>query len=323
MEDKEKRKIKRKLIPKYFIVLFILLNLICFCTAIFPSFVQPYSKEKAMMRSAVVINNLYIFPLSKFFGNRNILTIPFYAIRDKLYYTAYNMYPKNEVEKDIQWYAVMRSEYKNLYHPMYEKYYKKNPRKLTNNKMLWLWTNEFYNNAILLSKETTKQSYFNKFIFSNFIGEMFTYLNDRPLLFLSRDNYSYTNFLNNEVEIDRLNTILNTLLSLKKNFQENNIESLNYFLKDKNVYCQEYLIKHKILVYLLTSKQYGQNFSCTDPLISQYIENRKKMTNYLNNPPKETLKTRNNTVIYGDIYKWQLNRDLQNNIETQCKMRLE
>lgn len=314
---------KRKLISKYFIILFILLNLICFGVAIFPSYLQPYPKEKAMMKSAAVINLAYIFPLSKLFGNHNILTLPFYAIRDKLYYTAYNMYPKNEAEKDIQWYAVRRSEYKNLYHPLYYKYFNSNPKKLANNKMLWAWTDEFYNNAMLLSSESTKQPYFNQFIFSNFIGEMFTYLNDRPLLFLSRDNYNYTNFLISEEEINRLKNILNVSQKLKNDFEKNNLESLNYFLKDNNVYCQEFLIKHEIYVYLLTNEDMNGEFNCNDNLISQYIINRKEMLKYLNNPPKETLKTMNNETIYGDLYNWKLNKDLETTIESQCKIRLE
>lgn len=327
MKDENKNikeyKIKGKIISKYFLILFILLNLVCLAGAIFPAIGQPYSKEKMMMRTAVIINHLYIFPLSKVFGNHNVLTVPFYAVRDKLYYTAYNMYPKNEAEKEIQWYAVMRSEYKTLYHPMYLKYFKINPEKLANNDILWRWTDEFYNNAMLLSKESTKQPYFNQFIFSNFVGEIFNYLEDRPLLFLAKDNRNYTNFLSSEIEIDRLNNILITFQRLENDFRKNNLVSLNYFLKDNNVYCQEFLIKHNLLVYLLTSRQYNQTFNCVDPLITQYVDNKKEMINYLENPPKETLKTMNKETIYGDLYKWQLNKNLEKTLVTQCKVRME
>jgi len=124
---------------------------------IFPNIGKPYAKEKMMMQSAALITVVYIIPLSKLFGNHNILTVPFYAVRDKLYYTAYDMYPKDEAEKEIQWYAVKQIEYQILYRPLYWKHFKSNPQKLANNKELWQWTDEFYNKAMLLAKEKTNQ----------------------------------------------------------------------------------------------------------------------------------------------------------------------
>lgn len=309
----------RKVVIKQFLQIVIFLSSIIILAIIKPIEGQLYFKEKAMMRTAFLINKICIFPLSKAFGNRNILTLPFYAIRDKFYYTAYDMYPEYEAEKEVQWYAIRYTEYKTLYSPMYEKYYKTNPQRLANDKNLWLWSDEIYNHAMLLSKDSTIQPFFNKFIFSNFVGFMFTYIEDRPLLFLAKDNYSYTNLLNNKKELERFNNILVTLVDLKRNFQKNNIESLNYFLNDNNVYCQEFLMKHEIIVYLLANKQMNEKFSCKDSLINQYIENRKQMIKYLDNPPIETVKTMNKESIYDYLYKWQLNNELQNSIETQCK----
>lgn len=321
MEEEKKKNIIKKI--KVIILIFVYLNVLIFSAAIIPNINKPYPKQKMMMQSSAFITVFYIIPISKVFGNHNIFTIPFYAVRDKLYNTAYNMYPKDEAEKEIQWYAVKDTEYYALYHPLYLRYFKTNPKKLTDNDELWKWTDEFYNNAILLSKESTKQPYFNKYIYRNYTGEIFRYLTNRPLLFLARDNYSYQKLLNDPKEINRFNNILITTEKLKKDFQKENPESLNYFLENSNISPQEFLNKHEVLVYLLTNKKIKTKFSCNDSLLIQYINNRKEMINYLKNPPVETIETANQETAQNDIYNWQLNKDLEKTIETQCKVRLE
>lgn len=315
--EKHKKKIKA------FLLIFLWLNVCVFSAAIIPNINKPYAKEKMMMQSAVFITAFYIIPLSKVFGNHNILTSPFYAVRDKLYNTAYNMYPKDEAEKEIQWYAVRFSEYQALYHPMYLKYFKTNPGKLADNKELWTWTDEFYNNAMLLAQEKTEQPYFNKYIYRNYISEISQYLDDRPLLVKARDNYNYTDLLINSKEIRRFNNILIVSKRLKKNFEENNQESLNYFLNNLNVYSQEFLNKHELYVYLLMNKSMNNKFHCNDNLLNDYFQNRKLIVEYLKNPPVETVKTSNREVAYGSLYTWKINKELEKTIETQCKIRLE
>lgn len=307
---------------KAFLLLFILLNVCVFSAAIIPNINKPYSKQKMMMQSAAFITVFYIIPISKVFGIRNIFTLPFYAVRDKLYYTAYNMYPKDEAEKEIQWYAVRYTEYHALYHPLLE-YFTTNPKKLANNKDMWRWTDEFYNNAMLLAHETTYQPYFNKYIYRNYIGEISQYLDDRPLLFKARDNYRYKNLLSDSKEIDRFNNILTTSEKLKKDFEKNNQESLNYFLDNPNISPQEFLNKHQLYTYLLLNKGMNYKFSCNDNLLNKYFQNRKLILEYLKNPPIETIKTSNREVAYGSLYTWKVNKELENTIETQCKIRLE
>lgn len=298
------------------------LNICAFLGVTLPNIGQPYSKEKMMMQSSALITGIYIIPLSKILGNHNILTWPFYAVRDKLYNTAYNMYPKDEAEKEIQWYAVRHTEYQMLYRSLLGNF-TTNPKKLANNKEMWQWTDEFYKEAMLLAHEKTNQPYFNKYIYRNYIGIVSQYLDDRPLLFRARDSYSYKNLLNDPKEIERFNTILVTSEKLKKEFQENNTESLNYFLDNPNIFPQEFLNRHEILVYLLANKYLNQNFYCNDTLIEKYIDTRNEMINYLKNPPAETVKTTNVETTNVNLYKWQLNKELEQVIETQCKIRLE
>lgn len=320
MKENIKKKIKG---IKSFLLIFLYLNILIFAAAIIPNINQLYSKQKMMMQSAAMINVIYIFPLSKLFGNHNISTIPFYAVRDKLYYTAYNMYPKDEAEKEIQWYAVRFSEYQALYHPLYLKYFKSNPEKLATDKELWKWTDEFYNNAMLLAQEKTTQPYFNKYIYRNYTGDIFSYLEDTSLLFKARDNYSYNTLLKNQRETEHFKNILITSEKLKEDFEKNNQESLNYFLNDPNVYPQEFLNKHKIYVYLLMNKHINNKFNCNDNLLKEYFQNRKLIVSYLKNPPVETVKTSNVNVAYGSLYTWEINKELEEIIETQCKIRLE
>lgn len=304
------------------LTIFIAFNLMVIGTIFANNSNAPYPKEKGMMQTSAFITTFYIIPLSKVFGNHNILTLPFYAVRDKLYNTAYNRYPKDEAEKDIQWYAVKGHEYEVLYRPLLKDFVK-NPEKLANNKEMWQWTDEFYNNAMLLAHEKTNQPFFNKFIYHNYIQEIAQYLLARPLLFLARDNNSYQNMLNDSIETSRLNSILVTSEKLKNDFKKNNPESLNYFYNNLNVSYQEFLNKYKLYVYLLTSKINNEKFSCKDSFVNKYIYNRKEMVDYLNNPPKETVKTANVECAHDALYKWQLNNDLEQRIVTQCKIELE
>lgn len=321
MEKEKVRNILKKV--KILLLVFVWLNVCVFAAAIIPNIKQPYPKEKMMMQSAAIITIGYIIPISKVFGNHNILTVPFYAVRDKLYDTAYSMYPKDEAEKDNQWYAVKYPEYHALYHPLYLKYFKTHPEKLADNKELWKWTDEFYNNAKALSIEKTNQPDFNKYIYARYVGSLSQYLEDRPLLFLARDNYSYVNLLNDPNEINRFNNILITSEKLKKDFQKNNPDSLNYFSENPNISPQEFINKHEVIVFLLTNKKIKNKFSCNDSLINKYHSNREEMINYLKNPPVETVETTNVGATHDDIYNWQLNKDLEKTIVTQCKMRLE
>lgn len=302
--------------------IFIGFNLLVVATVFANNSNEPYPNEKGMMQTSALITAYYIIPLSKVFGNHNILTLPFYAVRDKLYNTAYNRYPKDEAEKEIQWYAVKGNEYEMLYRPLLSDFVK-NPEKLANNKEIWQWTDEFYNNAMLLAHEKTDQPFFNKFIYCYYIQEVAQYLLARPLLFLARDDNSYQNMLNDPIEISKLNNILVTSEKLKNDFKKNNLESLNYFYTNLNVSYQESLNKYKLYVYLLTSKINNEKFSCKDSLVNQYILTRKKMIDYLNNPPKETIETANLKCAYDALYKWQLNNDLEQRVVTQCKIGLE
>lgn len=323
IENKEKRKIKiNKVLIKKILLVFIFLNLCAFSAMIFPNIGKPYAKEKMMMQSAALITVVYIIPISKVFGNHNILTIPFYAVRDKLYDAAYNMYPKDEAEKEIQWYAVKQIEYQMLYEPLLGDF-TTNPKKLANNKDMWRWTDEFYNNAMLLAHEKTDQPYFNKYIYRNYIGELSQYMDARPLLFLARDNYCYKNLLSDPIEISRFNNILVTSERLKDDFRKNNPESLNYFYDNNNITPQEFLNKQKIIVYLLTNKINNKKFSCDDSLVNQYLDTRNEMINYLKNPPVETMDTTNRECTHDSLYNWQTNKDLEKTIETQCKIEME
>lgn len=316
MEIKERIKILKRIISGYILILFILLNLFCLTGAIFPVIGQPHFKEKIMMRTAVALNEVYIFPLSKIFGNHNILTAPFYSVRNKLYNTAYNMYPKTEAEKDMFWYVIKFPEYEKLYSPMYMKYFNNDSQKLVKDNTLFDWTDELYQHAISLSNSTISDSDYNKAIFKAFNDVTFFYISDRPLLYRAKYNYNYINLINNNNEIYRFNNLLFAHEKLKKYCQKYNQKSLDKFYEDFQIYHHEALNTQNSLVYILSNKFITHTLECNDPMINQYIDSEKVLMKYLNYPK---INKDNKDAIWGNLYKWQLNKELQHVIIGQCR----
>lgn len=309
--------ITKKGIAKYLVFLFLLLNLCAFAGAITPVIGQPYSKEKIMMRTAVAINVIYIYPLSKVFGNRNILTLPFYFVRDKLYYTAYNMYPKDETEKEIHWHAVRYWEYEKLYSPMYEKYFKSQPEKLIKNNDLFNWTNEIYYHLNLLSQGTIKDPTFKEYRFGYFNQVLHEYLPVRFLLFKAKNNYNQYVYLSNDSEIQQLKNLVADSIKLESFCRQNEPEGIIYWNKDSFWYTNLNLLDATISILQNSIKK--NEFNCNSPYLNIYLENRRILTFDLNysKVPNEKKKLIRNYLNYN------LNEDILKEYNTQCSMNKE
>lgn len=309
--------ITRKNIIKYIALLFLYLNIMAFAGAIIPALSMSYPVEKAMMRSAAAINDIYIFPLSKIFGIHNVLTTPFYAVRDKLYYTAYNMYPKYETEKETDWRAIRFLEYNTLYGPWFMKYYKSNPAMLFKNNDLVNWTDEIYSHAILISQSKPSSEYLAKFVYKAFCDVSYIYVIDRPLYFFVRDN-SYNNLIKNPIEIERFKTLLDTQGQLKQIYQVKYPKISEWFYGDIGFYNNEEIYIHNSLICILANKLISNTLSCNDPLISQYINSEQEMTRYLDNPQLSTIAKKGiSTQLYSN---WKLNNEMKNTLNLECKI---
>jgi hypothetical protein len=87
---------------------------------------RPYPKAKVLMSWARLMNEMYIFPICKLFGPRDVsfqnpLADPFYGVRHDLYQAALREIPPEDGERDLWWTAIYFSEYRTLYNPAFKK----------------------------------------------------------------------------------------------------------------------------------------------------------------------------------------------------------
>lgn len=304
--------ITKKNIIKYLIFLFFFLNICAFAGAITPVIGEPYFKEKAMNRAAIVLNEFYIFPLSKIFGNKNLLTKPFYFVRDKLYNKAYSMYPPNEPEREVQWYAVRFTEYDKLYGSMFLKYSKNHPEKIIGNKDLFNWTDEIYYHLNLLSKGSFKDPYFKKYRFGMYSNALWNYLSDRSILFnLTKNNDPY--FLNDS-EMNRLKKLISNSIDLEAFCKKNEPSGIDYWNTDKFWYTN--LIYFKAVIPIINNEIKKNKFNCSSPYLEIYMENYKILTSDLNNSqiPSE------NKKLINKILNYVLSENILNNYKNKCSI---
>lgn len=79
------------------VIFLVIIHLLAFGIPIVSqSYGKPYAKAKSYATAATTINIIYIFPLSKAFGYKNIFTLPFYSLRDYLYNKSISLYPVDE-----------------------------------------------------------------------------------------------------------------------------------------------------------------------------------------------------------------------------------
>lgn len=314
MEEKKNKISKQSFFKKVFKI-FIALNLMCVGYVLTSTSMQPYHTEKAMMQTAGLINVFYIYPLSKVFGNRNILTLPFYAVRDKLYNTAYNMYPKDEAEKEMQWTAVKYWEYDELYSPLFEKYFKSKPEKLVKNNDLFNWTDEMYYHLNLLAEGTIKDPYIRKLRYNAYNKILHEYLSARSLLFKAKFNNAYDIYLLNNQEIQRLKNLLDESILLENYCKKNEPEGVAYWDEDNFYYTN--LIRTDATISILQNIIKRNGFNCDNYYLKIYLDNRYILEADLQNP---RISSEDKKLIY-KILNYPLSNEILETYNSQCKTR--
>lgn len=146
----------------YFIVIFSIINLFIFTPIIVGQLKSPrYPVARAYLKSAYMVNLLYIFPLSKIFGYGNPLTWGFYPVKDILYKIGISKLPKDEGEREIWWFNVRFVEFKVVVQPTLSKSFTYNDKKYKplpkwQVKSFEKWNNELYSH--ILSWQSAKIS---------------------------------------------------------------------------------------------------------------------------------------------------------------------
>jgi hypothetical protein len=101
---------------KALIVFFVAFNLIVFPAVIVDqSLGKPHAKAKVYMSAALIVDFVYIIFPSKIFGANNLISKPFYFVRNFLFNTGYELLPKSDAEKDLWWARIRFNEWYHLH----------------------------------------------------------------------------------------------------------------------------------------------------------------------------------------------------------------
>lgn len=274
-------------------------TLVCFL--IFNSFVfgmpiakesigKPYALAKALNVSAATVNFVYIFPLSHLFGYKNILTLPFYGIRDALYNKSQSLYPETEGEKEVNWFIVRYSEYSTFINPLIN--HNMGPLRVKYKKydqLMLAWVNELHSHLKPFATHKITDPEIRKVRFNLFINFAFdTYISremliDEIVADTPENRYIFP-VLRNKGEINKIEDVLIYYNKLKKFAEKNEPDGLEYFKYHTNNYYIEDLLKWAVSGTVLKSKLVNNELSCNDPYIKVFGESFTKLKEYQKDP---------------------------------------
>ncbi len=259
------------------LILFIIVfNFMAFIIPILQNCVgRPYPQAKIYLVSAATINNIYIFPLSKTFGYKNKLTLPFYKLRDYLYSKGLALYPENEGEREVQWFNVRFAEYVKLIYRIEKDYEKGKKYALEIEPMLIAWSNELYSHLEPFSSLPIKDKKLRKLRYNMFIGYAY---------FTRSNKYYFTNRLllnkanlrrglpiyKNKNEMNEYEKILYYCDKLKEYVKKNEKEGLDYFYNKTENFYFENLIKYHMSRHMIEYRFASNEFNCSDPYVKMY-----------------------------------------------------
>jgi hypothetical protein len=253
-----------------FLLIFVVFNIIAFSVPITTkSYGKPYAKAKAYLTSAATVNVLYIFPLSKVFGYRSFITLPFYGIRDYLYNKGISLFPKDEGEREIWWFTVRYAEYETLIHPMVQSFVGANSPYRNKGAMLLAWQDELTAHLEPFATLKIKDTEMRKYRFNMFINYALSAMTNRGFVvrhyIFKRDGY--LDYYQNEEEFKKMEMPLIYYQKLKKYAEKNERDGLDYLkYETKNAYIEDVLqfkTTRELIDFLLVTKK----FRCDHPYV--------------------------------------------------------
>ena len=274
---KLQKKIKKVLI---YIVIF---NFLVFSVPIIStSWGKTHAGAKALTTAAATVNFIYIIPISKVFGYKNIFVLPFYPIRDFLYNTGISLYPKKDGERELMWFQVRYAEYNQLVHPLiqkmadarFEKDY--NKEKL---EMLLKWQDELTAHLESFSSWEISDKSLRKYRFNQFLdyaiaaGINRLMVVDEMLIKYSELGQQYLEpIYRSPNEMAKIEKVLTCYQNLRKYEEKYEPEGIAYlYNKTKNIYFEDalkILIGNEIIGYKLVNNK----LKCDEPLVNMYGE---------------------------------------------------
>lgn len=253
-----------------------------------------YPEARAYMASALEINVLYIYPISKRFWWDCALTKPFYLIRDKLFDIGYSKFPKDEIEKEYWWRAIKYNEYRELVEDK-EGVWGRNPSpgKYLNSKAnkFIAWDKELYSHIepfaeAKITDKTDKTVAEQKLV--DFVEVVHIYIienhtlndkleNDRQVKAGIRKNVGLYISDTQVREFDKLYKKYLALLEYSKKYEK---ESYDYYFSKPDFWLNGEMFVYNDSLDILQSKFYSNKLQCNDPYLKINVDAHKKIREY-------------------------------------------
>lgn len=281
------RKIKNRIFKYIFV--FVLINiLLLLSTSIYGLLQKEYRVQQALLRPADFITKFYIIPISKIWGYKNILTYPFYIVRDSLYNKGNSMLRENSAAQIIWWYDIRFVEFAALVKPYAYKLYNNDNKPISDEQkdIFKNWQNEVYNKILIfpnVNLTNTKYSSANLLIFRDIIE----YYSKTMAIFSIADQISGKNYTERGIEFpgpeyyavkDNIN-MLNEFDKLKSHLEKQN--SIAYKTYQQKPIIDEYEFKKDIAQYLLWYEQTFETIDCDSYELQLFLNMKINMINYL------------------------------------------
>lgn len=282
-----------------FIIVFIIINLFIFVPLVVKQLKSPrYPVARAYLKSAFMVNELYIVPLSKIFGYGNPLTWPFYPVKEVLYNIGLSKLPKDEGEREIWWFNVRFVEYKTVVQPALMNSYTYNdktyvPLATWKVNSLKKWHNELYSHILSWPSAKISDPIYKKEKLMRFVDLAEAYVDSTSVMSTKlqitkydtgRDTKSTRSYPGSHLpyakpeDVKNYMKIINIFEKLKADSAKNDKQSYDYFEKNKRYYEDKFL--YIAGLNLIRSEDQWGNLSCTSPGVQIYVRTNKNLRDY-------------------------------------------
>lgn len=277
----------------YFIIIFSIINIFTFTPIVLRELKsQRYPVARAYLKSAFMVDQLYIIPLSKIFGYGNPLTWGFYPIKDFLYNQGMSKLPKNEGEREIWWFNIRFVEFKTVVQPTLsdsytynDKTYKPLPKWQV--KSFEKWNDELYSHILSWSDAKISDPRLKKEKLIRFVDLAEAYESSTYVLSVKKQvqghnrvdfNPSHLPGPKPEAVKNYMN-VVNIFNNLKFNSAKNEKESYDYFEQNKRYYEDKFL--YETALDLIRSKRdWGPIVTCSSPEVNILATSHKNLREF-------------------------------------------
>jgi len=281
------------------LIIFISFNIFVFKTVIdYYSKNSKYPEARAYMASALEMNIIYIYPISKKFGWDSLITKPFYFVRDKLFDIGYSKFPKDEIEKEYWWYAIKYKEFKKLVKKNqsiwglnFDSYSRDIMYLDTKRENFIAWDKELYNHIDLFAKakitnKTDKDVAKQKL--SKFVDLMHGYINENIILEMRLENDRQVKLgIRKNVglylpdsQVVIYDQLYKKYLATVEHSKKYEKESYEYYLSRPDYWLNGEMFVYNLSLDIIQSRFYGNKLRCDDPYLKINVDTHKKIREY-------------------------------------------